>query len=83
MERLSVDGKVNPQTVEDLLNILTVRNRQSVNLEIGVLVPGNHLFVLNYIFYFYENICQGHSASAVRSSLYKYPYKIMIQYAQK
>lgn len=75
MERLSVDGKVNPQTVENLLNILAVRNRQSVNLEIGVLVPGNHLFVLNYIFYSYENICQSLVASAVRSSLYKYPYR--------
>ena len=54
-------------------NILVTRNRKSVNLGIRVPVPGNHLFVLDYIFYFYGNICQGFAASAVRSSLYKYP----------
>lgn len=56
-----------------LLNILVTRNRKSVNLGIRVPVPGNHLFVLDYSFYFYGNICQGLAASAVRSSLYKYP----------
>lgn len=55
------------------MNILVTRNRKSVNLGIRVTVPGNHLFVLDYSFYFYGNICQGLAASAVRSSLYKYP----------
>lgn len=55
------------------MNILVTRNRKSVNLGIRVPVPGNHLFVLDYSFYFYGNICQGLAASAVRSSLYKYP----------
>ena len=55
------------------MNILAARNHKSVNLEIGVPVPGNHLFVLDYIFYFYGNICQGLATSAVCSSLYKYP----------
>ena len=55
------------------VNILVTRNRESGNLGIRVLVPGNHLFVLDYSSYFYGNICQGLAASAVRSSLYKYP----------
>ena len=54
------------------MNILVTRNRKSVNLGIRVPVPGNHLFVLDYSFYFYGNICQGLAASAVRSSLYEY-----------
>lgn len=49
------------------------RNHKSVNLGIRVPVPGNHLFVLDYSFYFCGNSCQGLAASAVRSSLYKYP----------
>lgn len=55
------------------LNILVTRNRKSVNLRIRVPVLGNHLFVLDYSFYFYGNICQVLAASAVRSGLYKYP----------
>ena len=56
-----------------LVNILVTRNRKSINWGIRVPVPGNHLFVLDYNFYFYGNICQGLAASAMRSSLYKYP----------
>ena len=55
------------------MNILVARNRESVNWGIRVPVPRNHLFVLDYSSYIYENICQGLAASAVRRSLYKYP----------
>lgn len=54
------------------LNILAARNHESGNLEIRVLVLGNRLFCAWLRFHFYENICQGLAASAVRSSLYEY-----------
>ena len=57
------------------LDILATRNRKSGNLEVRVLVLGNHLFCAWSLIHFSGDIGQGLAASAVRSSLYQYPQR--------
>lgn len=66
-----------------IMNILAARNRESGNLEIGVPVLGNRLFVLNY-----SSISIGIFVKALPhlrcvAAFTNIPVEIMIEYAQK
>ena len=65
------------------MNILVIRNRKSGNLEIGVPVHGNHLFVLDYL-----SISMGIFVKALPhlrcvAAFTNILIEIMIRYAQK